>query len=344
MKVAFYPDDRANPVLGILAEGLAAQGAAIAYWRNPLRQPRADVIHVHWAESVAMARGARRSLLLARLMMRRFEGILRRHRRTGGRVVWTAHNLRPHEADTSPRGRMVTAALARIYAQADAVVCMSDASAHELASVYPTLADRARIIRHPSYAGHFGGLAARPEQLWHDRLGLAPAARLMTLAGLVRRYKRIVETIRAFDTAALPDTVLVIAGACHDPAYEAEVTEAAARAQRVVFRSGRLDEPDFHALLRESAYILVPQDKAQNSGTLIAALSAGTPAIASATTANNEIAALVGAGWVTTFETLDAASLAGAVGDADGAIGQPDLAAYDPSLVARQHLEIYHGG
>ena len=328
----------------IVAAGLISGGAEVVYWPHPIRRPHADVIHLHWAEAASMGRLARRSLPIAWLVMRRLEAAVRRHRRRGGRLIWTAHNILP------PRSRHQCAgpddrqrAGADLLAGGRRHLHVPRHRARNSRASIPALAARAHVVRHPSYATHFARLPTRPDDFWRKELGIDPSCQMMVLGGLVRRYKRIVETIRTFVDCALPDTVLVIAGPCYDPVYEAEVSEAAARSDCVIFRPGRLDDPDFHALLREGSYILVPQEKAQNSGTLIAALSAGTPAIAAATPANREIAALVSAGWITLVDTFDAASLRRAVLAADGTTGRPDLSAFDPAFVADRHKEIYDG-
>jgi len=75
-----------------------------------------------------------------------------------------------------------------------------------------------------------------PQRLWHERLGLAPATRVVLYLGLVMAGRGISELCRAM--ADVPEAVLVVAGFGVD--YERYKVEAAAlpHAERIVFPGG----------------------------------------------------------------------------------------------------------
>ncbi|MFS0737033.1 glycosyltransferase [Sphingomonas sp. 1P06PA] len=337
-EVTFYPDVRMNPYLAIVAEGLRALGATVHFGRAPNEGGPHTILHIHWAEGIALGRFARRSLIAMRLGFLALYLRIRAVKAKGGAIVWTAHNLRPHEASGGRRGRLVDRWLAKIYAQADGVTCMSDISATQVAALYPELADRIRVIRHPDYRDHYatvGTGAGLPA-------AVPAGATVLAMAGIVRPYKRIEQTIARFAEIAREDEWLVVAGACYDPALAARITALAERTPRVVVQLGELSDADYAALVAAAGVTLVMQDGLLNSGSLISSLSLGTPAIAIEVPANRELAGIVGAGWLTLIDDLDGPGLRIAIdGARRGVAGAPQLEAFDPARVARQHLDLY---
>lgn len=102
MQVAFFPNHwRANPYLDLLEEGLRGQDILVV--RDPadrpylwwLRQHRGDVqvLHFHWLHSIYHEKTYWKSLI--RLL--KFASQLVFARLLGYRIVWTVHNLMPHE-------------------------------------------------------------------------------------------------------------------------------------------------------------------------------------------------------------------------------------------------------
>ncbi len=89
--------------LTLLAAALERAGAQVTHvepaelWR--LGQQRSvDVVHLHWLEFIApSAPGARRGLARTLVRHARLVAVLVWLRLRGVKIVWTVHNLRPHE-------------------------------------------------------------------------------------------------------------------------------------------------------------------------------------------------------------------------------------------------------
>lgn len=337
LAVAFYPDAMMNPYLEILVKGLRARAPDIA-----IGAPApGGIYHLHWIDGIALSRFGRRSLLAVRLGYALMRRRVRRVQASGGAVVWTAHDLQPHDFGEDRRSRLVKDRMAGIYALADAVTCMTEASAAAVAALYPTLAGRTRIIRHPDYRDHYRQRALPDASAVRARYGVPAGTRLYAMAGIIRPYKRVEQAIATFAAAARPDEYLVVAGACYDPALMLRVREAAARHPRVRLAIGELDDADYAGLVGAADATLVMQEKLLNSGSVLSSLSLDTPTIAIDVSSNREIARLVGAGWMPLLPDLSPAALRAGLDAAATATGTPDLSAFDPGRVADQHLDLY---
>jgi hypothetical protein len=106
--VAAYPILAESPYQQLLHRALAARGMRIAD-AGPLRVSRAlvpdmDVVHVHWLEYL-LGSNDREPQKPARMLARgvRLLAALTALRARGVRVVWTVHNLTPHDAPPTYR-------------------------------------------------------------------------------------------------------------------------------------------------------------------------------------------------------------------------------------------------
>jgi hypothetical protein len=151
----------------------------------------ADIFHLHWPEHLAAGLSAHQSFIEA-LRLSRVQ------------VVWTQHNLMPHDKDEDLR------AVYRAWAgAADGVIHHSEWGRARICAEYPFKSDAVhRVIPHP----HFG-----PEQLEeHDRrsleleLGLTPGRLRIGIVGAPRREKQVAMAISAFARCERQDLELAV--------------------------------------------------------------------------------------------------------------------------------------
>jgi glycosyltransferase involved in cell wall biosynthesis len=199
------------------------------------------IIHLHYLfkYSVRWANGA-----LPRRMLRWWFGVwLHATRVLGLRLVWTAHNILPHEPifddDESARRMLIR--------RADALIALSEFGRRELRSRFA--ADVAAVIPPgvtlvgPPLQGHTapanaGGEATRTT---------------VTFVGRVNRYKGV-DLLLAAVAVSIPDLSVRIAGECCERAYARELTAAARQAQAagvdVVLELTRLTDEEYAAACR----------------------------------------------------------------------------------------------
>ena len=137
------------------------------------------LLHIHWVFRFSLP-WARRSRLGRQAMQWWFMFYLWSAHVLGYRIVWTAHDLLPHEqvfADDR-RGREY------LIARSDAVIALSQASAAALAELG---ARDVRVIPFASYADPYPVTLTREEA--RSQLGIAENDVAVLLIGKIERYK-----------------------------------------------------------------------------------------------------------------------------------------------------------
>src|SRR5579884_861075 len=178
------------------------------------------VLHVHWLYTLhPPSPRLRRRRLGFRIADALFGMLLFSAKTLRLRVVWTVHNVLPHEPLLSDDLRARRA----LGAASDLLIFHSESA-------------RAK------YEREIGSLSSRSLVVPHPPLPLAPAAReqnaicRLLFFGHVRRYKGVERLVAAFDAVATRTSELVVAGRCDDPALAAR-SNARSRARATVSSS-----------------------------------------------------------------------------------------------------------
>lgn len=283
MKVLALPRDP-NPYQDLLYGELRRLGVQVTYIGGlagsrtlsllllPLevaagRLAGARVVHLHWVFAFALPGGSRFPVL-RRAAYGWFLVWLRTCRVLGVHVVWTAHNVLPHE----PVFADDVAARRALVAASDLVIAHTPAALAELAGL-GAVARRSAVIRHGPIA------AVSPGSLRPPGAGNGP--RRFLFFGRVLAYKGVEDLLTAF--AALPGDVaaqLTVAGQCDDPGLRSRL-RALARCcpAPVVLRLERVPAEGVAPLLAAADVVVLPFRQVTTSGSAMAALSHGRPLI-----------------------------------------------------------------
>jgi beta-1,4-mannosyltransferase len=226
-----------------------------------------DAIHLHWLEYLYggdTLRAHRRAVRLVRA--------LHAARGAGVRVVWTVHNLRPHEARRPWLDRVTAATAARC---ADALVVHSEHAAVRVREHLRPAAPIA-VLPHPNYLGAYPPARGTREQE-RARLGVPQDAFVYLVFGHVRRYKRVPEVVRAFRAAADATARLVVAGGVLDERLRAEIEAARGGDLRVLLRLAPVPDDEVPGLHAAADAAVLHYRDVFSSGALLLALSFGLP-------------------------------------------------------------------
>lgn len=279
-----------------------------------------ELVHIQWPEHVSsgpgtlrrLAKGARSLVLLQAL------------RRKGHRVVLTAHNLEPH-LPMSRIDRMFRRGVERI---ARAIIVMAPGHVDELETAgLRDVHRRAVLVRHP---------AGRPLEATStsDRQALL-------ILGLIASYHQPVEFIEAL-AAAGSTRRIVIAGEVGELETLDALNALAAQHSWVDVRPGFLDGAEFLEVLESTVALVALQRRPFNSGAPFFAFPQGLPVILTEGPLATDLAKQVGPGWV---HSLPRDPMATDVAALDRFLSEereaPDLSAFAPSLIAKQHVDLY---
>lgn len=296
-----------NPYQRLLYQELALHGFGLskcaAFTLRRLWKARRDVrfVHFHWPQRQWRAGRAPRALHgpLSWLKLCIFALRLGCARRLGYRIVWTIHQVYPHESSSRRRDR----AGARLLARASHLLLAHDAATLAQARRELGAAVRnAHVVPHGSYVGAYPPGRARAEV--RRELGIAPDALVFLSFGSLRAYKELELLVEAFRAAAIPGARLVIAGAGRS---KAAVTGAIADDPRIVSRFGYVPDANVAELFAAADAAVVTRGDGGTSGALILALSMGLPAIVARRPAYLDLIDGECAGW--SFAPSDAGEL-----------------------------------
>jgi beta-1,4-mannosyltransferase len=301
LKIVACPglSDRANnPYTWLIHGPMRDRGGIITEFSfyRPL-EAGADILHVHWPERIFWGRISRLHPMLSAAYARRMLAAMDRVRRGGGFVVWTAHNIAPHE----PLGPARDATWRRYFDEfrrrVDLVISLSAWAERTLMATYPDLGDRRRaIIAHPHYRTAYPKPPSRSAA--RAALHLARNAFVVLATGNIRPSKGIAELAERFTRVARSDETLVIAGACDDHDMLVRLKAAvAAGSGSVVLRLGRVPDAQIGTLVSAADLSIYNFRSILNSGSVLLSLSFNTPVCAPELGSLKELSAALGPRW-----------------------------------------------
>jgi beta-1,4-mannosyltransferase len=263
---SFYPPIEA---LGVeIYEGRFSGKWLLKHLRN------IDYIHIHWP-SFFYNRPQRGKCLRGFAL---FTFLLMLARWRGARLIWTIHNLYPHERCVIPQLDTLTR---RLLIRLGTIFFVHGSSAEaDVLREFPALAGRTVVIDHGHWIGHYANTMACSTA--RTQLGLTNSEFVFLFLGTCNPYKNLEGLIRAFEQ--LPgNPTLIISGKFQDSAYEAEIRAAINRSRgRIILHSGFVPDEDLQIYLRACNVVVTPYNEVLSSGSAILAMSFGRPVIAPA--------------------------------------------------------------
>lgn len=281
LRIGFYyggprePNDQTNPYGNLLADALGRAGVEVRY-ETVLdeaflgqRVGLMDAIHLHWPSHEY--RGPDRATTQAN--MERMVQRLELARELGFGVVWTAHNIYPHDrtyADIDREfrialGQVATAILAHCQLAADAVRREFDPAA-------PIF-----IVPHGNFIGVLEPSVSREEA--RAEAGIGEGDFVYGFIGNLLPYKGLEELIAAFVAIDAPDAWLLLAGGSQ-PDYAATLARQIGGHPRIIMRTfAYAPGVEFVKVLQAADVIALPFRASTTSGSLIQSLSWPRPAI-----------------------------------------------------------------
>lgn len=288
MRVASIPADLSvNPYLDRLHDALARRGIETVAGTPRLRwalraRSQVAVVHLHWIElfvhghrsGAAITPSWPRALYVGRAA--RFLAALALLRASGIRIVWTVHNLRPHEQRFPVLDRLMIRAVAAL---SHAIVVHSDFARRRLVADLGRTTSACWVAPHGNYEGSYPP-PRRGRERMREELDIGAETFVFLVFGQLRAYKRVDEVIGAFRQMDAPDIRLVIAGRPFDDDVRDCVVRAAGSDPRVRLLLDYIDDADVADLHAIADAGVVAYVEAFSSGALLLALSQGLAVVA----------------------------------------------------------------
>lgn len=326
-----------NPYITSLYNEVRARGIRVDELNRRAMLAGYDVIHVHWPELLVRWTTRRTALIdtvkvLAGLWVARLRGT---------RLIWTGHDLGPHDM---PYPRMYRLYIAAFTLMVDQMISLGESSTASLKGAYPAIRRiPVKVIPHGHYRESYDSPGSRAEA--RSRLGLpGEPATVFLLLGQIRRYKNVPSLIQAFVKLRDHEAHLAVAGAVRDPMLKREVAAAARGDGSITLALEAIPDSDIPVWHAAADVVVLPYSQATSlhSGAALLALSMNRPVVAFDSGTMRELRATVGSQWVYTFkggseEALKAAKRAAREAREDA----PDLSLFDWSRIGESTVAVY---
>ena len=264
----------ANPYAGLLAEELAGHGVRVdARSDTNLRFvwtfPRSyDVIHFNWIPRLY----EHRHPVVAMFRLLAFGFTLLWARVRGFRIVWTMHNVVPHEQLRPSYGLLARRIL---IALADVVICHCEYARQVLGRKFGRV-ERVEVIPHGSFAKAYPRDATKAEA--RRAFDMPNDVFVYGYFGNIRSYKGVEHLIDEFSTMEGGDLRLLIAGALHAN-YDGPLRSLTIDDPRVITHLRHIADEEVQLVMAAVDVLVLPFVDTLTSGSAVLALGYGTPIV-----------------------------------------------------------------
>ncbi len=271
--------EKNNPYGPLLARAMAGVGVELeAGYDEDLSESwlmenrgRVDILHLNWPSYMYNADDAGESVRKCAALI----GHLARARSLGYRVVWTVHNLYPHERPHPGLDRLARLAITQL---ATALIVHCE---YGRAQVLDHFHRKRGIFTIPhghfidAYENRVSRVAAR------KALGIAPDAFVYLFFGNVKRYKGVEHLLEAFSGLSGEHLRLLLAAKVNSEYSADVVARARAGDRRILMQSAEFFPDEELQLFFNAADVMVlPFVDMLTSGSAITAMSFARPVIA----------------------------------------------------------------
>ncbi len=276
--LSFPPTDSVNPYGPLFARAMAQHGIHLhpgpyALTRDWLEAKRSDfdLLHVNGLHPVYLAADLETALERATGLV----DALRFARAIGYRIVWTLHNLYPHERPYPDIDHMVQMAAFDIVHHV--VAHCAYGAERALALFHP--AKRPHVIPHGNYIDAYPNTVTRQEA--RARLGLADNAFVYLYFGAARPYKGIERLIETFRSIAGSEDHLLIAGSTWlVPEYGVSIQASISQEDRITaVLPGFIPSKDCQLYFNAADVVVLPYADVLTSGTVLMAFTFSRPVV-----------------------------------------------------------------
>ncbi|XAS65993.1 glycosyltransferase [Micrococcaceae bacterium Sec5.7] len=276
--LGYTPVARMNPYQSLLYRSFPESGIAVAPILKPdqfrglldfQKMAETTSLHLHWNSWMTFGEPDESR---ARLLGIGMAGRLEQLRNKGVNVVWTVHNVYPHDAVHID----LELEIQQLVADAANVVHVMSKSTIGAMEGYVNLdPNKVVVAPHPSYKGAYVDVVTREEA--RAMLGLGPDEVVFLLFGALKTYKGLDRLLNAVDALSRQSPDLrfrvLVAGGADGTREVAEFVNRALVHPHVLVESNKIPSDKAQYFLRAADIGLVNYERTLNSG---AALLFGT--------------------------------------------------------------------
>jgi beta-1,4-mannosyltransferase len=291
MKILVFPKD-SNPYQELLYSPMIKGDMQISYLEAPFRSQTIlmllfiplilykrlsgyNIFHLHWMYGFSFPWGNNfwRSNI-GRFVMGVYIAICVLFiRLCGMKLVWTVHNITPHEKQTSN-----DAFLARFIGKlSNAIIVHSRQTKNKLQEIKINTIN-AHVIPHGNYDNVYPNKLSRIKA--RNILGIKPDEKVVLFFGLIRYYKGVDNLLDAFLKLKQSNIKLVVVGKCDQRLLCEEINQKIKINKNLIFINSFIPKGDVQIYFKAADIACFPFRSITTSGSVMLALTFGKPIIA----------------------------------------------------------------
>ncbi len=270
-----------NPYQRLITESIEGAGGNVlrippAKW-FPLQNAvsaECDILHLDWPHDWYNGKNAVTQFLKTCMYLQGLRGLRKKT------VIWTAHNLIAHD---SPNPKREHRMIQKLINQCRGVMVLSEASRELLLAEYrvPKQVEIKKVY-HGHYIDCYVNQTTRKDA--RKKLGIASNEFVYLVPGAIKPYKGHAEAIAAFKSVSTESDTLLIAGGGDNSFIDELRTMAKANTctsrGKIKFVPGFIADEEFQNFYNAADVTVLPFRHVLNSGSLLLAMSFGSPVIA----------------------------------------------------------------
>jgi beta-1,4-mannosyltransferase len=189
-------------------------------------------------------------------------------------LVWTPHNLLPHNAKHLKIHKLCRT----FFAKQMKWIRLFDIDAIERASsIFNVSSKKFIVVPEGSYVDYY------PNEIKEEKamklLGLPIGKKVLLYIGLIKPYKGVLDLITAFNKIeAKEELILLIVGKAMDKVYLGEIKKNLSK--DIVFIEGFIEDDQLQIYFNASDVVVLPFENIENSGSVVLAMGFEKPIIA----------------------------------------------------------------
>lgn len=275
----FYPD---NDWQEIVYADLRRDGVDITvlesirvepWMRDILHDGGSLILHLNWTTPISQTSA---DVVASMTEVLRVLDELTQFRRLGGRILWTVHNVLPHELKYLSSELVLCQGLANL---ADTIMIMNPDTPQLVSDWYTLPPAKTTQIDHPSYVGRFPNTVSAAEA--RHAHGLSSDDVVLLFVGSIRPYKGLEDLIPAFEKAHAKDNrlKLLVAGPL-GPGYSGEqIDELFAPRAGLTAEIGYINADRMQYWCNAADVMVLPYRESLNISVVSLAASFGLPVL-----------------------------------------------------------------
>jgi len=332
-----FENKTGNPYTRLLYRAVEERGVEVEDF-VPGRALRGgyDLWHLHWPDDFLSYRSPGTALAYVAAEL----ALMAQARVRGARIVWTIHDLGPHE---SPHPWLERLFWPLFLPMVDGYVTLSEHARNAALDRFPRLQSvPGAVVPHGHYRPAYPSPVSRATA--RDQWALPAEAPVIAFLGRIRPYKNVDGLIAAFRGLEGSEARLLVAGNPSSEALADRLRTAAAPDDRIRLALRFLPEDEIPSLMGAADLVVLPYEDILHSGSALLALSFDRPVLVPARGAMGELRREVGDDWVYTYdEPLRPADLRSVLG-AVRTDARPDRAPLDDrswDRLAESTIDLY---